>query len=101
MAKTILIVDDSADIRRAVCDLFKREQDFMVCGEAANGREGIVKALELHPDLIVLDLSTPCARAALGETPASPATALHCSKDGHEVFSKQQFFGRISQRRRH
>ena len=71
MAKTILIVDDSADIRRAVCDLFKREQDFMVCGEAANGREGIVKALELHPDLIVLDLSTPCARAALGETPAS------------------------------
>jgi len=59
MAKTILIVDDSADIRRAVCDLFKREQDFMVCGEAANGREGIVKALELHPDLIVLDLSMP------------------------------------------
>jgi two-component system chemotaxis response regulator CheY len=59
MAKTILIVDDNAYIRSAVCDLFKREEDFMVCGEAANGREAIAKALELHPNLIVLDLSMP------------------------------------------
>ena len=59
MAKTILIVDDNTYVRRTVCELFKREEDFTVCGEAANGREAIVKALELHPDLIVLDLSMP------------------------------------------
>jgi DNA-binding NarL/FixJ family response regulator len=30
-----------------------------VCGEAANGREAIEKAQQLHPDLIVTDLSMP------------------------------------------
>jgi two-component system chemotaxis response regulator CheY len=59
MAKTILIVDDNAYIRQALCDLFKREADFEVCGEAENGKEAIAKARELHPGLIVLDLSMP------------------------------------------
>ncbi len=59
MAKSILIVDDNAYIRRALCELFKHESDFELCGEAENGKEAIAKARELHPDLIVLDLSMP------------------------------------------
>jgi two-component system chemotaxis response regulator CheY len=59
MARTVLIVDDNAYIRQALCTLFKCEADFEVCGEAENGREAIIKALELSPDLIVLDLSMP------------------------------------------
>ena len=59
MAKTVLIVDDNAFVRHAVCELFKREPDFEVCGEAENGKEAIEKAWELHPDLIVLDLAMP------------------------------------------
>jgi two-component system chemotaxis response regulator CheY len=59
MAKTVLIVDDNAYIRQALCRVFKCESDFEVCGEAVNGREAIAKARELHPDLIVLDLSMP------------------------------------------
>jgi two-component system, NarL family, vancomycin resistance associated response regulator VraR len=46
-------------IRHALCEQFKRESDFEVCGEAENGKEAIAKARELHPDLIVLDLSMP------------------------------------------
>jgi DNA-binding NarL/FixJ family response regulator len=57
--KSVLIVDDNAFIRHALCDLFKHEADFDVCGEAANGKEAIETAQELHPDLIVLDLSMP------------------------------------------
>jgi two-component system chemotaxis response regulator CheY len=59
MAKTVLIVDDNAYIREALCSIFMQESDFEVCGEAVNGREAIAKAQELHPDLIVLDLSMP------------------------------------------
>jgi chemotaxis response regulator CheB len=59
MAKTILIVDDNSHIRQTLCEQFQRESDFEVCGEAENGKEAIAKALELHPDLIVLDLSMP------------------------------------------
>src|ERR1700680_2328714 len=59
MAKTVLIVDDNRYIRQDLCEQFKRESDFEVCGEAENGKEAIAKARQLHPDLIVLDLSMP------------------------------------------
>lgn len=57
--KSVLIVDDNAPIREALCELFTREGDFEVCGEAGNGQEAIDQAQRLHPDLIVLDLSMP------------------------------------------
>src|SRR5205807_4347911 len=59
MVRTVLIVDDNPLIREHLCELFKREADFDVCGEAENGQEAIEKAQELHPDLIVMDLSMP------------------------------------------
>ena len=80
MAKTVLIVDDNAYIRRALCELFTREAEFKVCGEAANGRQALSKVLELHPDLIVMDLSMPemngleTARELLERYLASPLT---------------------------
>jgi two-component system vancomycin resistance associated response regulator VraR len=57
MSHTVLIADDSLFIREALCNLFEREEDFDVCGEAKNGKEAVEKARELHPDLILLDLS--------------------------------------------
>jgi len=51
MAKAVLIVDDNAFIRQALCELFTRETDFKVCGEAENGREATEKAQQLQPDL--------------------------------------------------
>src|SRR5437016_14038629 len=59
MAKSVLIVDDNAIFRRAMRHVFTSEGDFVVCGEAENGREAIEKAQELHPDLIVMDLAMP------------------------------------------
>jgi len=57
--RTVLVVDDNPVIRKAVCELFTREGDFEVCGEAENGREAIKKAQLLKPALIVTDLSMP------------------------------------------
>jgi DNA-binding NarL/FixJ family response regulator len=59
ISKSVLIVDDNAFIRAGLRELFKREGDFEVCGEAGNGKEAVEKALELRPNLIVLDLSMP------------------------------------------
>ena len=59
MAKTVLIVDDNALIRQALCEIFESEADFEVCGEGENGQEAIEEAQQLHPDLIVMDLSMP------------------------------------------
>jgi two-component system, NarL family, invasion response regulator UvrY len=59
MAKTVLIVDDSPMIRRSLCDLFRQQADFAICGEAENGLEAIEKVQQGKPDLIVLDLAMP------------------------------------------
>src|SRR5262249_33454940 len=55
----VLIVDDNCFVRELLCEIFKRENDFDVCGEAANGREALKSAPQLKPDLIVLDLAMP------------------------------------------
>ena len=54
--KCILIVDDSPLIRRSLRTSLE-QGGWMVCEEAENGRDGIIKAQQLHPDLIVLDLA--------------------------------------------
>jgi DNA-binding NarL/FixJ family response regulator len=59
MSHGILIVDDSAQIRNMVRLWLETDDKFEVCGEAADGVEGIEKALALKPDLIVLDLLMP------------------------------------------
>lgn len=59
MMKRVLIVDDSPTVRQALCELFVREGDFEVCGQAENGRDAIEKAEHFRPDLIVTDLSMP------------------------------------------
>ncbi len=57
--QNILIVDDSAVVRRSLRSLLEGRTGWCVCGEAENGRQGIDKAMELSPNLIILDLSMP------------------------------------------
>ncbi len=57
MRARVLIVDDHAVIRRLVRALLEA-QDLEV-SDATNGAEGVKKAQEVNPRLIVLDLATP------------------------------------------
>ncbi len=57
--KCILIVDDNAMVRRSMRRLLESDSIWRVGGEAANGFDAIAKAQQLHPDLIVLDMSMP------------------------------------------
>lgn len=55
----ILIIDDSEPVRRGIEQLLASEHGWLVCGEARDGSEGIQKALQLRPDLVLLDVSMP------------------------------------------
>jgi len=55
----ILIVDDHEAVRAGVRAILASRNDMEVCGEAWNGQEAIEKALELRPDLIILDINMP------------------------------------------
>lgn len=55
----LLLADDHAVIRAGLRLVLERQRDFEVLGEAADGREAVAKASDLHPDVVVLDLAMP------------------------------------------
>ena len=55
----VLIVDDNPMARHVIRVLFESDLAFHVCGEAENGLEGLEKAVELRPGLIIMDLAMP------------------------------------------
>ena len=59
MVGRVLIVDDSKALRDAVRRLLAGFPDWEICGEAGNGREGVDMALELRPDVILMDVGMP------------------------------------------
>ena len=59
MTTRILIVDDSPLVRQRLRDMLQQHSQWMVCGEAANGRDALEKAQVTNPDVIVLDFLMP------------------------------------------
>lgn len=60
MAKTrVLIVDDSSFIRRILTDIIGENPHLEVIGTASNGREAILLAKTLAPDVITMDIEMP------------------------------------------
>lgn len=55
--KTILIVDDEKALREALSEKFKSEGFEVIT--SADGEEGLKKALNMHPDIILLDVMMP------------------------------------------
>ncbi len=55
----ILIADDHDIVREGVCSMLRQKPHWTVCDEAANGKEAVEKALQLKPDLIIMDYAMP------------------------------------------
>ncbi len=55
----VLLVDDFAAFRRLIGWIFQDAPQLKVVGEAADGREAIVKCEQLQPDIVVLDIGLP------------------------------------------
>ncbi|WP_308535614.1 response regulator [uncultured Mobiluncus sp.] len=56
--RRVIVAEDEALIRLDIIETMK-ENDFEVVGEAADGEEAVTLALELEPDLIVMDIKMP------------------------------------------
>ncbi len=56
---TVLVVDDSAFMRKAIESMLAKDPDIQVIGFAANGLEAIEKVRTLKPDVVTLDIEMP------------------------------------------
>lgn len=58
MGKNILICDDAAFMRMMIKDILTKN-GYNVVGEAENGAVAVDKYKELHPDLVLMDITMP------------------------------------------
>src|SRR5438128_4783611 len=77
MTVRVLIEDDQEPFREAARMVVEVSDGFEVVGEAESGEEGIERARELHPDLVLMDVNLPgsdgteATRRILAELPGT------------------------------
>jgi len=52
----VLIVDDHVILRQGICVMLSEDGDFDVVGEAEHEREALLLAMELQPDIVLIDI---------------------------------------------
>ena len=91
MAIRILLIDDHSLFRSGVRLLLQRQPDFEVVAEASDGLEGIKRAKEFQPDVILLDLNMPglsgleTLQLLVQDVPASAVVILTVSEEADEL----------------
>ncbi|MEN6338247.1 MAG: PAS domain S-box protein [Phycisphaerales bacterium] len=55
----VLLADDQEVMREGLATLLNEQEDIEVVGQAADGREAVEMAAELHPNVVVMDLAMP------------------------------------------
>lgn len=88
----VLVVDDHHGFRRVLCAVLDAEADMCVVGEAVDGDEAVAKALELVPNVVLLDVEMPgaggidAARALKEVLPTAKVIMLTTSDDEEDLY---------------
>ena len=88
----ILLVDDHALFRVGMRQILERETDIDIVGEAEDARDAFTLAVELSPDIVLLDLSLPApggietTQRIKREVPSAGIIALAVAEDEDQLF---------------
>jgi DNA-binding NarL/FixJ family response regulator len=88
----ILIAEDHPLFRKGVISLLSSVPDFEVVGEATTGEEAVVRAEQLQPDVVLMDLQMPevngieATRRILQESPSIRVLVVTLFEDEDSVF---------------
>ena len=88
----VLLVDDHQLFREGLANILKTQPDFEVVGEASDGLEATIKANQLSPDLILMDVTMPvcdgleATQRIKKELPDVTIVMLTVSDDNEKVF---------------
>ncbi|MBI4201084.1 MAG: response regulator, partial [Chloroflexi bacterium] len=92
----VLVADDHALMRQAVCQALALYPGFQVLGEATNGLEAVQLAEQLRPDIILMDIHMPqmngleATRQIKARHPDIPILVLTASDEDFDVFPALQ-----------
>lgn len=84
----VLVVDDSAFMRKILSDVFAGESDFTVVDTARNGQDALEKIKKYKPDLVTLDVEMPvmdgitALEKIMAETPVPIIMVSSLTRDG-------------------
>lgn len=93
---SVLLVDDHTLFRSGVRSLLQRYPRFNVVGEAADGLDGVKRALQLKPDVVLLDLNMPgmsgieTLQLMLQDRPGAAVLMLTVSEEAEDLASALQ-----------
>jgi two-component system nitrate/nitrite response regulator NarL len=88
---SILLVDDHTLFRSGIRLLLQRHNEFQVVGEAADGVEAVKRAIQLRPQLILMDLHMPvmtgleALQLILQDMPEAVVLMLTVSEDADDL----------------
>ena len=87
MTLKILMADDHKIIREGLRSLIEKQSDMTVVAEAGNGRDAVQLALQLQPDVIIMDITMPdmngieATRSISAALPSTKIIALSVHSD--------------------
>ncbi len=86
----ILVADDHEIVRAGLRSLLEQGTDWTVVADVSNGREAVERTLELHPDIVIMDLAMPelngleATRRILHEAPRT-AVLILSARDSEDL----------------
>ncbi len=97
----VLVVDDSAFMRKAISSMLEKDPMIEVVGTAKDGKEGLEKIKELDPDVVTLDIEMPvmdgltALRHIMMECPKPVLMVSSLTREGAEATLKALELGAV------
>jgi len=88
----VYLADDHPIVRSGLRSMLNAEHDMTVVGEAANGRQAVREVLELHPGVVVMDISMPilngleAARQIRDQSPQTKVVILSMHATSEHIY---------------
>jgi len=87
----VLVVDDSAFMRKIIREILEEDSSIHVVGTARNGQDALAKIEELDPDIVTMDIEMPqmdgitALKLIMRETPRAVIMLSSLTEEGAEV----------------
>lgn len=97
----VLVVDDSAFMRKVLTDLLQSDPEITVVGTARDGQDGVEKALALQPDVLTMDIEMPrldgfgALKEIMGKRPTPVVMVSSHTREGAEATVRALALGAV------